>query len=138
MVVLRGSKKDPELAVSWETFQIKIDYKKFFDPLLLLLGVINSLDIDYEDDQHSVAKANKYHSSSVVISFEFDDFKAASPNINFDFFIGPGSKKAKAPPPPDPNMLPIPPPTSTKWTYGLLVKRIVQHALLFVEIKVDR
>ena len=130
-MVVAASGKDPELAVSWKSFQIKMDYKKLLDPLLLLLGVFTSLEDSDEDSEDEDGERSRNH--SVLLSIEFDDFKSSSPNTDFDFFIGPGSKTPSSPASKEKDIKTVPRPL--RWTIGKLVKRFVQHALLFVEIK---
>jgi hypothetical protein len=44
-VIVRGAGgTDPELAVSWDRFQVNVDIRRIFDPLLLLLGVLQDFD----------------------------------------------------------------------------------------------
>ena len=121
-------KKEPQLEVKWNLFAIQTDITKVFHPFLDLLGVLSSHVLTKEELTYGESRMN-----GMLLKFEFEGFIASSPDIDINFFIG-ASKKKK----PDPIVVD----TSdnhkikrAKISYGLLIKRIMQQVLLFVEIE---
>lgn len=126
-VSIYATRKSPEMNVSWKSFRILMDITKIFDPLLSLLNVLPN-----STDKNAVKRTK-------MIRFVFEGFKASSPGLSFADFLDPPENKM--PPPEGPfnengdAVLPGDSGSSGAISYVLIMKRLMQHIVLFVDIE---
>ena len=120
-----ATRKTPEGTVSWKSFRILLDITKIFDPLLSLLHILN------DSNDPNIPKRGK------MISFVFEDFVVSSPGMTYALFLDPPENKL----PPEiitnengDRLIPDKTQSSESISYGLIIKRLMQHVILFIDI----
>lgn len=119
--------------MSCRSFQIKFNWKKSFHPVLLFLDLLPTLDIadDGSEGETEQDHSRLFYSSAVLLSFEMDELRVSSPNIDFNFFIG-SSKISRTY---TSSVLAAAASTEEKSAYRLTFERILKRAVHFVDIK---